>query len=116
MSVITTETELNNAIAAFDAETVAGTGTIDETTDLFAINNTHSGIHLVIDGNGGTPDGEDQHRGLFVYGGNVTINDLTIANAAAIGGNGGNGGGRRQHSSGRRPSPGHLPASRACRA
>ncbi len=46
---------------------------------------------VTVDGGGGTLDGASTYRGLFVQSGNVTIQNLTIANAAAIGGNGGDG-------------------------
>ena len=47
------------------------------------------GVSLVIDGGGGTLDGAGHYRGLLVFGGDVTIENLTIADAAAIGGAGG---------------------------
>ncbi|MGA9869193.1 MAG: hypothetical protein WBQ75_22395, partial [Acetobacteraceae bacterium] len=109
MTTVTDETELNQAIAAIDGITAAGTytidiaGTITEGTDtgaglppdLYAIN-LQPGVSLVIDGGGtGTLDGANAYRGFFVYAGDVTIENLTIANAVAIGGagDGGAGGG-----------------------
>ena len=68
--------------------------TIDLTADLDAISVATWPPPLVtidIEGNGATIDGGHAHRGLFVYSGNVTINDLTIANATAQGGAGGAG-------------------------
>ena len=66
---------------------------ITETADLAAINLKSNDI-LVINGNGDTLDGNNgQYRGLFVYSGNVTINDLAILDATARGGNGYQGGG-----------------------
>src|SRR5271168_2528050 len=92
---VTNEAQLNAAIQAFDAGstslTIDLTGTITETTDLYAINNVTPGVTLVIDGQGGTLDGARQYRGLLVYAGNVTIENLTIADAAAVGGVGGAG-------------------------
>jgi hypothetical protein len=105
---VSNETQLNDAIAAFDTATVAGSytidiaGTITEGTDggglppdLYAINNGNTGFSLVIQGTGGgggTIDGAGQYCGLIVTSGVVTISDLTIADAAAIGGAGGTGG------------------------
>jgi hypothetical protein len=40
-----------------------------------------------------TIDGMGDQRGFFVYGGNVTLENLTIENAVAQGGAGGPGGG-----------------------
>ncbi len=55
-------------------------------------------MSLTIDGNGATLDGGavngvGGHRGLFVYSGNVTIENLTLSNMNAIGGAGVSGGG-----------------------
>jgi autotransporter-associated beta strand protein len=97
---ITNETELNAAfsqIALEGANIPAGqTITIDLsgssialTTALEAVN-LHSGLSLVINGGGGTLDGLGNQRGLFIYSGDVTVENLAIDNAAAIGGNGGN--------------------------
>ena len=47
---------------------------------------------VTIRGNGNTIDGNDQFRPFFVLQGNVTIENLTVQNARAAGGNGGNGG------------------------
>ncbi len=105
---VTSEAQLNDAIATFDGETSAGTYTIDlagstitEGTDgggglpldLYAISNAHAGVSVVIDGGGGTLDGDGKYRGLLVFAGNATIENLTIQHAAAIGGAGGSGGG-----------------------
>jgi hypothetical protein len=84
---------LDMAIQNLDSTTIAGsytisiTGTIDETNDLYAFN-LASGVDVTIIGNGGTLDGAHQYEGLFVYQGNVTVENLTIADAAAIGGAG----------------------------
>ena len=92
------EAQLNAAIAALDGTTVAGTytialtGSIGLATALNALN-LHAGVSVVIDGQGNLLDGLNTQRGLFVYVGVVTIQNLTIQNAAAAGGNGGSGGG-----------------------
>jgi len=57
-------------------------------TQLLAFN-TKSNVTL--NGNMTTLDGGGTQRGLFVFSGNVTINDLTIQNALAKGGAGGGG-------------------------
>ena len=59
---------------------------------LFAINlqgGTAGGSVANINGGGATIDGNNAFNGLFVYSGNVNVNDLTIANAVAQGGAGG---------------------------
>ena len=60
--------------------------------DLLAIN-LATGASLTIEGANHVIDGADQFRGLFVYNGNVTIDDLTIQHTLANGGAGGIGGG-----------------------
>jgi hypothetical protein len=61
-------------------------------SDLLAINlSTNSS--LVIVGNNHTINGSNVQRGLFVYSGNVTVDNLTLANMVAAGGNGGAGAG-----------------------
>jgi hypothetical protein len=119
---VTTELQLNNAIAAIDG-TVAGdyvinlgssitegnlpavsVGTnsggtvITAVPDLAAID-LPTGVTLTIDGNGNSLIGTDitngvtaTFRGLFVQSGNVTVNDLTIRDAVATGGAGGSAG------------------------
>jgi autotransporter-associated beta strand protein len=59
--------------------------------DLPAIN-LQPGVALTIDGNGGTLDGQGEARGLFIYSGLVTVENLTIQNGLAKGGTGGAGG------------------------
>ena len=110
---VASEDMLNQAIALVDAAgagsyTIRFTGNITEGTDagtqitygtqtlsvpldLYAIN-LAAGVSLTIDGGSHTLDGANAYRGLFVYAGNVTIQNLTIANATAIGGAGGRGG------------------------
>ncbi len=58
--------------------------------DLYALN-LANGVTVTIDGAKNTLDGAGQYQGFFVYQGNVTIESLTIADAAALGGNGGAG-------------------------
>ena len=106
---VASEADLNAAIRAIDvggadvaqntAYTINITGPISLTTDLLAIN-LESGSSLTIagtDGVGGpaaqTLDGNGSQRGLFVYAGNVTVQNLTIENMSAVGGAGGSGGG-----------------------
>ena len=94
--------DLSSAIAAVDAQTSGSflielNGNETETADPTAIN-LRAGVSLTIDGNGATLDGGavngvGGHRGLFVYSGNVTIENLTLANMNAIGGAGVSGGG-----------------------
>ena len=98
-AVIATVAELNDVLVQSAGET-SGTFEIDLTlnadialtTALDAIN-LHSGVTLDIEGNGATLDGRNSTRGLFIYSGTVTIENLTIANAKAVGGAGANGGG-----------------------
>jgi len=61
-------------------------------TQLAAIN-LDTGSSLLIDGAGFRLDGAGAHRGFFDYAGNVKIQNLTIANMLAQGGDGGAGGG-----------------------
>ncbi len=81
------------------AYTIDITGQINLTTDLLAIN-LESGSSLTLAGTNGsggpavqTLDGEGSQRGLFVYAGNVTLENLTLQNMSAVGGAGGSGGG-----------------------
>jgi hypothetical protein len=55
---------------------------------LAAFNTTSA---VTVNGNGFTLDGGGGQRGFFVFSGNVSINNLTIANAVAQGGAGSNG-------------------------
>jgi hypothetical protein len=96
---VTDETDLNTAIkAAAAAAANSGAYEIDIgqnitlTTALEAIN-LKTGVTLDIEGGNYALDGNhNTERGLFVYAGTVTIDSLTIQNAAAIGGGGGGGG------------------------
>ncbi len=93
-------TDLNNALQAIDLSALTNTAfTIDFSAnitlsqDLWAINLQH-GDTLTINGSNGsggsyTLDGNNnQHRGLLVTSGAVTIQNLTIADATAAGGEG----------------------------
>jgi hypothetical protein len=95
---VTSETELNQAIEAADTATAAGNyeieigGQINLLAALEAIN-LHSDVSLTISGgSGGALDGESSQRGLFIYSGDVTIDNLSIVDAVAVGGAGGGGG------------------------
>lgn len=50
------------------------------------------GNNVTINGNGHTIDGDNRFRPIFADKGNITINNLTIANGRAKGGDGGNSG------------------------
>lgn len=103
---ITTVAALNAAIVTAAGETAPGTykivlGSVDIelTTALTAIN-LHAGVTLDIAGHGANLDGKNEttsasynQRGLFVYSGAVTIENLSIINTSAKGGNAGSGGG-----------------------
>lgn len=98
--VVTDETSLRDSLRAVD---VGGTATdvdntiqfandIAITTNLWAIN-LPTGAVLVIDGAGHALDGGNVTRGLFAYAGTARIQDLTIRNVVATGGQGDGGGG-----------------------
>ena len=101
---VTTVAGLNAAIVAADDATVSVTSaTLAFTivlgsdislgaTELKAIN-LHAVVTLDIEGNGFALDGGGTQRGLFVYSGDVTIEDLTLQKMLAQGGAGGVGGG-----------------------
>src|ERR1700683_4950513 len=92
----TDTTTLNGAIRTIDTGPADNyviniTGSIDLTSQLLAIN-LPTGSTLTINGGSGiTIDGGNTYNGFFVYAGNVTIEDLTIADAKAVGGTGGSG-------------------------
>ncbi len=91
---ITAGTSSNTNVALFyngSAVIVKGT-VLPASNEPYAVN-LASGVNLTIDGGGNTLSGAGAYRGLFVYNGNVTIQNLTIANAKAQGGTGGYGGG-----------------------
>ena len=56
-------------------------------------NSDSGGIQWGLGGSNDTLDGGGTYRGLFVYSGTVTIENLNLTNVAAVGGNGGTGGG-----------------------
>jgi hypothetical protein len=53
--------------------------------------NLVQGATLTISGNNNTINGAGVYQGLFVYSGNVTVDNLTITDAVAKGGGGGSG-------------------------
>jgi hypothetical protein len=101
-SNVSTVADLNVAIIAADGETTAGVYEIDlasgadiELTQALEAINLATGVTLDIEGDGATLDGKnettgvsDNQRGLFVYAGTVMVENVTIANASAIGGTG----------------------------
>jgi autotransporter-associated beta strand protein len=80
-----TEAELRSAISSGQT-TITFTANITLTADL-----PHIANNVTIDGGNFTLSGNNSHRGLVVESGIVAINNLTIANAKAQGGNGGSG-------------------------
>jgi autotransporter-associated beta strand protein len=91
----TDTTTLNGAIRTIDTGPAGNyviniTGNITLTSQLLALN-LPNGSTLTINGGGNTIDGQHQFNGFFAYAGTVTIEDLTIANARAVGGAGGSG-------------------------
>ena len=98
-TTVSTIAELNAAILAADSTFTPGTVTIGLGADialggtaLLAVNLV-AGVTLDIIGNGHTLDGGGSDRGLFVYAGAVTVEDLAINNMLARGGNATGGGG-----------------------
>ena len=92
---VSSEAGLNNAILAIDligsgAYVINLTTSITLSSDLYAIN-LQSGASLTINGGGNTLDGANAYRGILAYAGNLTIENLTIADASAIGGAGSGG-------------------------
>jgi autotransporter-associated beta strand protein len=92
---VSTEAQLNAAIET--ARTTANTeivlkNTITLSADLSALQGTGTVIRSDT-GQNYTIDGNNQFRGLFVYSGDSTIQNLTIANTVAQGGNSSAGGG-----------------------
>ncbi|HTW25886.1 MAG TPA: Hint domain-containing protein, partial [Acetobacteraceae bacterium] len=93
---VTTESDLNTAIAYVDGLTTAGSYTITlgaDITESVALDalNLAAGVNVTIDGAGFTLNGAGTHRGLLAYAGTVTVSDLTIQDTVAHGGNGGAG-------------------------
>ena len=97
---VSTSAQLSADIATIDGEstgngtdfsiTLAAGATSNETASMDSVD-LKSGDTLTINGQGATINGGDAYRGLFVYAGAVTIENLTISDAAAIGGAGGSG-------------------------
>ncbi|MCB1489444.1 MAG: hypothetical protein KDJ88_18550, partial [Bauldia sp.] len=95
-TIVTNETELRTAI--LNGEDIQFANDITLTADLPAIQSS-----ITIDGAGFTLNGDNTYRGLFIgawqtgtdtqIAVSVTIHDLEIENAVAIGGNGADGGG-----------------------
>ncbi len=93
--------DLNAAIQAIDLTGASSAPNTDYTItfsqgftltgQLDAIN-LASGDTLTIDGNGDALDGGGQYNGLFDYAGVVSISDLAINDAKAVGGSGSGGG------------------------
>ena len=90
--VVTNEVQLNTELTLLAGSTTADKITIGAsfalTTPLQVIN-LGAGGALTIDGGGFTLNGQGAQRGLLVYSGIVTINNLALNNMAAIGGAGG---------------------------
>ena len=98
----TDTTTLNGAIRTIDTGAAGNyvidiTGPIDLTSQLLALN-LPGGSTLTIQGTNGsggsqvqTIDGDDTYNGFFVYSGQVTLDNLNISGAKAVGGAGGPG-------------------------
>ena len=88
---VTDATSLNNAIATIDGGAAGQTFTVNiqnnitltAATTLNAINTANT---VVINGGNTTLDGGEVQRGFFVFAGTVSINNLTIQNTLARGG------------------------------
>ncbi|MCX7380387.1 MAG: hypothetical protein NT133_02990 [Alphaproteobacteria bacterium] len=97
---VTNESEWDAAIFAIDANSLsyqaytitlaAPSGILSLTANAPAIQATGT---VTIIGNGETLNGDGMVRGIFVSSGTVVLQDLTIANMTARGGDGGPGGG-----------------------
>ncbi len=82
---ISTESELRTALAG-------GASTITLTGDIALSSELTVGRDVTIEGGGFTIDGQNQTRLFFVESGSVTIQNTTLANGRARGGDGGDGG------------------------
>jgi large repetitive protein len=101
---VSDQASLNAAIEQIDQATAPGAYQINFTGDItegesgqpdgiYALS-LQSGVTLTIDGGGYTLNGGDSNSGLAVISGDVTIQNLTIADTLAQGGSGtGDGGG-----------------------
>jgi large repetitive protein len=85
-------TTANMAAAGWGTFTISLGANIALGSALTAIN-LRPGVSLDIEGNGYALDGGDTQRGLFVYSGALTLENLTLQNLIARGGSGGGGGG-----------------------
>ncbi len=82
-------TAIVNANASSDAvNTIVITASIALTAAL-PILNPQAGTQLVISGGGFTIDGQNTHRIFFANSGEIAINNVTLANGLAKGGEGG---------------------------
>jgi hypothetical protein len=78
---------VQNGITADDyVINITGDFTLTQSLPMIRGGDLHA---ITIDGNGETINANNAGRVFFVESGNVTINDITIANAFAQGGNGG---------------------------
>ena len=102
----TDTTSLNGAIRSIDVGgsnaatstnyTITLTASITlSAADLLAINLPTGSSLTIVGGTGISINGNGNQRGLFVYSGNVTVQDLTITNAQALGGAGASAGERQ---------------------
>lgn len=98
-TLVMDEDDLNAAILAAAAVVLPGTQVIEIGGDITlgaALNfiSLAAGVTLDIEGNGFSLDGGGTQRGLFVYAGSVTVENLALDDMLAIGSNGRpNGGG-----------------------
>ena len=96
---VSTVAQINNDISLLDTGAVTGANTITLTSNISLAGtvldafNLGTNASVTIVGNGNTLDGGGTQRGLFVYAGTVTVDNLTIANTKAVGGAGGAGAG-----------------------
>jgi uncharacterized protein with beta-barrel porin domain len=95
---VTDGASLSSAIATIDTNPTASGYIINFENNITltsAASNTLNAFNatsnVTVNGNGFTLDGGGVQRGFFVYSGAVTINNLIIQNAIALGGAGGNG-------------------------
>jgi hypothetical protein len=96
--IANTTAALNADIAAMDMGGANGAPGVNYTLTLgnnitldaaLKAINLYAGSDLTILGGGNTLDGAGLYRGLFVYDGNVTLDNLTLADMKATGGAGG---------------------------
>ncbi|HBY26080.1 MAG TPA: hypothetical protein DEH75_05955, partial [Bradyrhizobium sp.] len=87
-SLVTALTTIDNNPGASYTLNITQNITLTSGTTLPIINSRGT---VTINGGNFTLDGGGVQRGLFVYSGTVAVNNLTIQNAVAKGGNGGSG-------------------------